>query len=99
MSKEELNAKLSELEKSYKDVEIPTPEGIVHVYYAFKAGQKLWEKHFDRFNSTEKNFKEAKEYILDSFGYLGRDSSLVAIKKCYIESENEETVFEYQALV
>lgn len=95
MTRNELNLKLDDIEKKYEDKEITTPEGILHVYYVFKAGQIGWEKYFDGFTSTKKNFERAKEYIAQTFGYCGRDSSLTAIKKCYLESDNEKNIFHY----
>lgn len=95
MTRNELNLQLSDIEKRYADKEIVTPEGTLHIYYIFKAGQIGWENYFDNFKYTKKNFERAKEYLLDSFGYCGRDSRLTAIKKCYLESDDEKNDFKY----
>ena len=93
MTREELKLQLSDAEKRYEDKEIATSEGVLHIYYIFKAGQVGWEKYFNLCTSTKKNFEKAKEYLLETFGYCGRVSSLTAIKKCYLESDNEKNVF------
>lgn len=95
MTREELNLQLEEIEEKYKDKEIETPEGILFVYYVFKAGQAGWEQYFDRFDNTKKNFEQAKDYLLNTFGYCGRDSRLIAIKKCCLDSENEVKRFPF----
>lgn len=94
MTKDELYEKLTELENKYQDKTIETPEGTLHIYYIFKAGQMGWTKYFDRYHNTSKNFEEAKEHILRTFGYLGRDSQLIAFKKGYFKTESDTNVFE-----
>ena len=93
MTREELNLQLSDIEKRYEDKEITTSERIIHVYYIFKAGQIGWEEYFDKCKNTKKNFEEAKAYVLRNFGYLGRDSNLIAMKRCYLEADEEKYVF------
>ena len=96
MTKEDMKLKLTEIGKEYQDEEITIGNDIFHIYYIFKAGQIGWEKYFDSFSDSQKNFEKAKEHLLKSFGYCGRNSSLIAIKKCYCISNNKkEEVFNF----
>ena len=95
MNKEQVIKMLDEMENKYKDITITTEFGLAKIYYVFLAGQVGWEKHFDRFCKTEENFKQAKESILNDFGYLGRDSKITAIRKCRFLDNKETTVFKY----
>ena len=92
----EVEKLLEEIANKYKDTTIETEFGEAKIYYVFIAGQVGWGQSFDRFCETEKNFKQAKEYILNHFGYLGRDSKITAIRKCYFLDNKETTVFKYQ---
>lgn len=95
MTREDMKLKLEKMGKEYQDEEITIGNDTFHIYYIFEAGQIGWEKYFDSFSDSQKNFEEAKEHLLRSFGYCGRNSRLIAIKKCYCVSNKKEEIFNF----
>ena len=63
MTRKEIEVRLAEIGEEYQDAEITIGNDIFHIYYIFEAGQIGWEKYFDSFSDSQKNFEKAKEHL------------------------------------